>query len=219
MLISCELNLQQRKDNRSAQLTQKRKCSLHTHSYTHTHTHTHTQRSCIPHAMIGRKAFSTYGPLGELEDLTASCTNTVCACVCVCAFKKEWENKWESVKLCAVIRISTQYIFGRKSAHNSPACRSSGSSRTGSSLSSAKYWITKPEQIIGIYLAFHSVFVQTSWGRLFNISIFSGVFVAAIWALPASRVDEKKKPHSVTRGEPSNGLEGHTYWLPHTGSG
>lgn len=30
MLISCELNLQRRKDNRSTQLTQKRKCSLHT---------------------------------------------------------------------------------------------------------------------------------------------------------------------------------------------
>lgn len=192
------------------------KHTLSTHTYTHALVH---RVSCIPHAVIGRKAFSTYGPLGELEDLTTSCTNTVCACVCVCVFKKEWENKWESVKLCAVIRISTQYIFGRKSAHNSPASRSSVSSRTGSSLSSAKYWITKPEQIICIYLAFHSVFVQTSWGRLFNISIFSGVFVAAIWALPARRVDEKKKPHSVTCGDPSNGLEGHTHWLPQTGSG
>lgn len=34
MLISCELNLQQRKDNRSAQLTQKRKWCLRTHSHT-----------------------------------------------------------------------------------------------------------------------------------------------------------------------------------------
>ncbi len=49
-----------------------------------THTHTLIHRvCCVPHAVTGRKAFSTYGPLGELEDLTASCTNTDCACVCV----------------------------------------------------------------------------------------------------------------------------------------
>lgn len=118
---------------------------------------------------------------------------------------------------CALIRIRIQYIFGKKkSAHNSPAHSSSIFFQTVSLLSSAKYWITKPEQIIGIYLAFLSVFVQTSWGTFFNISIFT-VFVAVIWALPAHR--DYEKPDLVTHGKLSNGLEGHTYWLPQTGSG
>lgn len=49
MLISCELNLQQRKDNRSAQLTQKRKCSLRTQSHTHRLSHcTCSWRGIVP---------------------------------------------------------------------------------------------------------------------------------------------------------------------------
>ena len=59
MLISCELYLQGRKDNRSAQLTQKRKCSLLPLSlslsasfamslkHTHTRAHTHSNRTNI----------------------------------------------------------------------------------------------------------------------------------------------------------------------------
>lgn len=53
-------------------------CQLKTYAL---NTCKHIQRiSPLPHAVTGRQASSVLGPLGELEDLTSSCTNSLVMC-------------------------------------------------------------------------------------------------------------------------------------------
>lgn len=107
-----------------------------------------------------------------------------------------------------------QYIFEKKSARNSPAGSSSDRQLTLISQILNNKTRTNHRHIFSIPICVCANRLREIFQHLHIQPSLCSCDLSS-----ASSSSFHEKPHSVTHGKLSNGLEGHTYWLPQTGSG